>query len=371
METCRQFVFLLIHLFFVGVTSLLFPSNAAIGVNTIRIRRQAGYVYDRPSLSFDLPSQTTVGSTSTQATTVDRISAQQMYYAYPVPAGGSTSNGYSKTGTTGATSTATSGATGYNYDAAAKNTVTGTTGTADPSNYNIGYSGSGSASTVTSGGSAGYNYGSAAQNTVSDYTGGGTSIAVSGSGGYNYQIQNTGLQTNTNSTSTSYTASTSGLNSVLSTTSGSTKAPEYLPPTNIGRGNVDGSVTSNTQAGSGNISVRPSDSYIPPSTSVSTQQKTPSVTVTQTGGYIAPSVNVGTQTSIAPVPTPNSFYLVPNTGSQISNNQNTQTKVTEASSGTIQQTPNQEYLPPVITSSGMVSQRPVTPAAKYLPPVFK
>lgn len=370
METCRQFVFLLINLFFVGVTSLLFPPSAAIGGNTIRIRRQAGYVYDRPSLSFDLPSQTTVGSTSTQATTVDRISAQQMYYAYPAPAGDSTSNGYSNTGTTGATSTSISGATGYNYGAVAKNTATGTTGTADSSNYNIGYSGSGSASTVTTGGSAGYNYGGATQNTVSDYTGGGTSMAVLGSGGYNYQIQNTGLQTNTNAGSTSYTASISGLNSVVSTNSVSTKAPKYLPPTNIGGGNVDGSVTSNTQTGSGNIILRPSDSYIPPSTSVSTQQKIPSVTVTQTG-YIAPSVNVGTQTSIAPVSRPNSFYLAPNSGSQISNNQNIPTRVTETSSGNIQQTPNEEYLPPVITSSGTISQGPVTPAAKYLPPVFK
>ncbi|CAH2085674.1 unnamed protein product [Euphydryas editha] len=357
----------------VRATPLLFPPNAAVGVDIIRIRRQAGYVYDRPSLSFDLPSRTTVGSTSTQATTVDRTSAQQMYYAYPAPAGGSTTNvGYSNTGSIGATSTATSGASGYNYGAAALNTVTGSTGSAGVHTVNIGNSSSGSSSTVTSGDSAGYNYGGAIQNTVSVTSGVGASMATSGSGGYNYQMQNTGVQTNTNSGSTGYSAFTSGLNSVVSTNSVSTKAPEYLPPTNIGGGNVDGSITSNIQSGYGTVSVTPSDTYIPPSMLGYMPQKTPSVTITQTGGNVIPSVNVVTQTSSAPISTPNSSYLAPNSGSQISNTQNTQTRLTESSSGTVLQTPNQEYLPPVITSSGTISQGPVsTPAAKYLPPVFK
>ncbi|KAI8421048.1 hypothetical protein MSG28_008177, partial [Choristoneura fumiferana] len=63
----------------------------------VRIKRQSGYVYNRPSISFDLPSRATAAPTAgTQAPTVDRArgqGAQQMFYAYPAPAGGSVNIG--------------------------------------------------------------------------------------------------------------------------------------------------------------------------------------------------------------------------------------------------------------------------------------
>ncbi|XP_061704497.1 LOW QUALITY PROTEIN: zinc finger X-linked protein ZXDB-like [Cydia pomonella] len=85
----------------------------------VRAKRQAGYVYNRPSISFDLPPRTTGAPTQgTQAPNVDRTrgGAQQMFYAYPAPASGSVDIGYSTTGSTAGTTTTTAG--GYSYGGA-------------------------------------------------------------------------------------------------------------------------------------------------------------------------------------------------------------------------------------------------------------
>ncbi|XP_046967342.1 uncharacterized transmembrane protein DDB_G0289901-like isoform X2 [Vanessa cardui] len=329
MGTFVQYVLCLINLLLVGAIPNNLFSNAVFGVENIRLRRQAG------------------------------ISAQQMYYAYPAPTSGNTGNvGYSNTDSTGATSTENSGAAGYNYGSATQNTETGSTGGTDDSNINSGYTSSGT--TMTSGGSSGYSYSGGTQNTLSISHGGSTSLS-SGSRGYDYK--NTNLQTVPNSGSTGYSSSSSGSSSVIST-GVSTKAPEYLPPTNSGGGNIGLSVPSNIQTGT--ASVMPSDIYLPPT--VSMPQLTPSVTVEQTGGNAA-QVSGPTKTYIPPLNTPSSTYLKPSSGQQTSNVQNTQSQVTVTSTGNVQSIPTQEYLPPVITSSGK-SGSVFTPAAKYLPPVF-
>lgn len=90
----------------------------------VRVKRQAGYVYNKPSVSFNLPSQAPTDDApteSTQAPTVDRTQAQMMYYAYPAPqptvknsegSSGGPVIGYS-TGASAGTGAAS--AAGYNY----------------------------------------------------------------------------------------------------------------------------------------------------------------------------------------------------------------------------------------------------------------
>ncbi|XP_028026157.1 mucin-5AC-like [Bombyx mandarina] len=57
-------------------------SHEFLVTEIVRVKRQAGYVYNKPSIQFDLPSTSTV---STQEPNVDRTQAQQMYYVYPAP----------------------------------------------------------------------------------------------------------------------------------------------------------------------------------------------------------------------------------------------------------------------------------------------
>ncbi|KAM3967108.1 uncharacterized protein ACR2FA_011958 [Aphomia sociella] len=259
----------------------------------VRVKRQAGYVYDKPSISFDLPTRPS--TVSTQAPTVNRIQEQQMYYAYPVPASGDTVNiGYSSStvGPTAATSSSSASAGGYNYAV---------------------QSAGASASQASSGGASGYNY--EAQNSA---TSGSQSTLGARSTGYNYNVP------------TSTTTSTIQSGSV------STNAPKYLPPTLGGSSQVDTGVSVNVpsrgstsgppefasstpitiQSGSPGLVRVPDTNYLPPKpvppsgepSVIQTPSQTPSPTPAPnpTTGYLPPS-----SPGYSSVSTPAATYLPP------------------------------------------------------------
>lgn len=214
-----------------------------------RIRRQAGYIYNKPNIAFNLPSAQST-STSPEPSSI-RTQAQQMYYAYPVPSSSASGSndvvniGFSSTASTGAPGS-TTGTSGYNYE------------TQRISSNNGGNSGS-YASTVTAGvltqsapRITGYGYGTPSPTS----TVGSTSLLTSN--------VNQGISTN---------------------------APTYLPPTaNVGNVQESSSASSNSRGTSTIVEI--SDSYSPPMTSGSTQGSSVTSSLSQGNsadtGYLPP-----------------------------------------------------------------------------------
>ncbi|CAB3250405.1 unnamed protein product [Arctia plantaginis] len=330
--------------------TLVLKSNAAVIQNNVeedlrvRVRRQDGYVYNKPNISFDLPSQSTIEST--QAPTVDRILEQQMYYAYPAPAGGDAINIGSTTGpiisTTAAAPVSEGSSSGYNYQS-------------------------------STGGSGGYKY----ETPVPGPTETQANIAP--------QVSNTASQTILSSTA-SVTNSNSKANSEYnykapsptlsqtyqSSSEVSTSAPRYLPPVggsasislggegkiNIGSGSAASGagplIGSNiaTQTGSNSVGTL-SENYLPPLiNNVVSTSETPA------------SITINTQTnSRGSISVPSTAYLPPK--SSLSSTPLQALGLTNTSQNAASA---KEYIPPTNTekTSGTVA----TPTSGYLPPRF-
>lgn len=314
-----------IHLrFIIGVLYLtLLNSNVSSvtvretwTIQSLRVKRQEGYVYDKPSVSFDLPSRSTSEVTQTfstpsversQTSAIDRPQSQYMYYAYPVPSGGggdTVNIGYSSTSTSANTASVATGAGasggggGYNYE---------------PSNAGI----STTESNIGSG-QSGYSSGAS---TVAPST-----ISSSG-GGYNYESQ-----TSTSSGPTGYNFNSPG--PIVRSNQGgvtvtTTNAPQYLPPTGGSAASGAGK-NFNIPSGTGPT--------VPTPIPISTNPSTPDA------AYLPPSPSPNPVPQPQPAPSP-----APNPAPQ----------------------PPSGYLPPASSTPGARAQTTVsTPASTYLPPVF-
>lgn len=180
MEFNLKKVKLLFFFFIFEASSQLFPiqpsSHEFYVTEIVRVKRQAGYVYDKPSKLFNLPSKSS--NAPTETTNVDRTQEQYMYYAYPVPSDDSFPKPRQLSSTSGSTSNLGSG---YNYGTstnigAPRTTSTSGTISSDSSasilqtasgyNYNSpsrsigsGQISTASRSTATSSVSVGYGYG--------------------------------------------------------------------------------------------------------------------------------------------------------------------------------------------------------------------
>ncbi|XP_047504900.1 uncharacterized protein DDB_G0283357-like [Pieris napi] len=203
MDTRIPFIFLLISL----STSVLISNERgsnAYNRNIFRKKRQTGYMYEKPSISFDLPSRTTSIPATTQTQIVNQM---QMYYAYPVPSVANKDVGpSSSTGILDTEPITSTGTSGYNYQNQPRTEPVKTDG-------NIDYSNSGSQ--IVSG--SGYNYEKPTIG-MNDFNGNqkGVSYTSSGSGGYgNQNIAQTGnsYQNQNNIMQRGYTAK-----NVISTT---------------------------------------------------------------------------------------------------------------------------------------------------------
>ncbi|KAF9413996.1 hypothetical protein HW555_007949 [Spodoptera exigua] len=338
------------HYVYVLLPTLLFKSIATIPVQSagefveenlrVRVRRQDGYVYDKPSVSFDLPQRSTPAPT--QAPNVDRTLTQTMFYAYPVPAGGDS--------------------------------------------VNIGQTSKSSTTTATAGSSGGgYNYRSSA--------------AGSAAGGYDYSSQTSGTQINTGSQVTTGTQTTATGKQTASNTGSSqsssgyannvpsptlsptlqgssdvsTSAPKYLPPTDGGTSGASattgGSVSiggvsinsgsgqgyAGSTSGQGSSIGAPSDKYLPPLGTLPSGSSGTSIGGTVTGT----TTTTGSQTNAGgPVSVPSASYLPPNASASPAG----------ALSPQPAPAPQASYIPPAGTSSGTGTVSP--PASGYLPPSF-
>ena len=351
-----------LRFFYFLLLSLLFKCSATVPVQAVsefveeslrvRVRRQDGYVYDKPSVSFDLPQSRSTPA-PTQAPNVDRTLTQQMFYAYPVPAGGDTVNIGQTAGTTTTAATATPAeAAGGGYSDRSADT--------------------GSAS-------AGYNYGTsstgAQANTGSQVTTGSQATVTNTQIGYNTGLSQGGSGYPSNAPSPTLSPTLQGSSEV------STSAPKYLPPTasGTGGGTSTGGVVSiggvSVTSGSGQISTgtdtsmqtgsvrTPSESYLPP---LGTSN-------TATSGRTVTPISTNSQTSTGgSVSVPSSAYLPPNTSpSQPSpvpspGYGSSQPAAGPAPSPAPAPAPQPGYIPPSGTNSGTVS----TPASTYLPPSF-
>ncbi|XP_050562684.1 protein rtoA-like isoform X1 [Spodoptera frugiperda] len=311
----------------------------------VRVRRQDGYVYDKPSVSFDLPQRSTPAPT--QAPNVDRTLTQTMYYAYPVPAGGDTVNIGQTSKSTATTATA------------------GSSGTGGGGGYNYGSSGTGSAA-------GGYDYSSQTS---------GTQVNSGSQVSTGSQTTTTGSQTATN-TGTSQSSSGYGNNVPSPTLSPtlqgssdvSTSAPKYLPPTESGTsggsattgGSVSiGGVSINSGSGqgyAGTTSVQagsvgtPSDKYLPPLGTSTSGASGTSIGGTVTGTTAGIQTNAGGSVSI-----PSASYLPPNSSAPSAS-------PAGAPSPQPAPAPQTGYIPPARTNSGTGTVS--TPASGYLPPSF-
>ncbi|CAH3924836.1 unnamed protein product [Pieris brassicae] len=112
MDTRILFIFLLISL----STSVLIRNDRdsnAYTRNIFRKKRQTGYMYEKPTISFDLPSRTTSIPATTQTQIVNQM---QMYYAYPVPSVAKNDVGPSRsTGILDKVTKTSTGTSGYHY----------------------------------------------------------------------------------------------------------------------------------------------------------------------------------------------------------------------------------------------------------------
>lgn len=250
-----------------NVVSHVQSSEGILSLVNPRVKRQAGYVYDKPSISFDLPTRPTTAST--QAPTVDRPREQQMYYAYPAPAGGNTVNiGYSSST---ATSTASAAA------------------------------GDGAATGGTAGG--GYNY----QTQVTATTGSQGS-AGSGASGYKYNAP-----TSTPATPVSVPETVS------------TNAPKYLPPlSNGGSSGTNGGVSVNIPTTGGPVTTGrttiptstsavpiPDVNYLPPLSTPNPAPRPIPVDPALPSNYLPPNIETPNSPGQTSLPTPASTYLPP------------------------------------------------------------
>lgn len=369
-----------------------------------RVRRQTGYVYDKPSVSFDLPTRASSSTVTTQAPTVDRTQAQMMYYAYPAPASGGNAfdigatSGASGGGDGGATATASAGSlAGYSYGAP----NAGSTSSKPVPTTGILQVGSVQSSRP---GSAGYDY-----NTPSVGNGGASSGSAQASGrgslgyGYNappaggtavsngYQTSNAGSSQATNTGSNIVSAAryeynvpsnTQGLvGTAPSLPSVSTSAPGYLPPS-PNRGNLNnktpGLISTSTGAGTGGAVsgssatvTQPLDQYLPPAISK------PSPPVALADEYLPPNIQPNSPASTvsngSPInkevqggfgPRPSPGYIPPSQGqATLPVNNATPRPFAPAP-------PSAGYLPPVANPQAPALNSPSTPASSYLPPVL-
>lgn len=291
-----------------------------------RARRQAGYVYEKPSVSFDLPSQSTPAPT--QAPNVDRTLTQQMYYAYPVPATSDTANVGNTAGSAAtATSAGSAAGSGYNYGSSTSTNI----------GYNYG--------ATSTGNQANSVYQVA--NTGPQATGSGASNIGTSQGGYS--ATNSGASQGGYGYNAPSPTSTPNLQGSVEV---STNAPKYLPPTagssSIGGGANVGEVSINsgsrqiTSTGTVQMSPvnKPSDSYLPPKVATNTLSTGQTVTSTSTNSQ---TKNSGT------VSVPNMDYLPPVTSAP---------PAPAPAPAPVPVLPNANYIPPS------------KPATSYLPPSF-
>lgn len=312
----KCFYYTLTALLLIAIVPVQSASDFLDEVRGVRVRRQAGYVYEKPSVSFDLPSQSTPAPT--QAPNVDRTLTQQMYYAYPVPAAGDTANGGDTAGNAAAAASAAGSAAsgGYNYRSS--------TSTNDGYNYGSPSSGN-SGYQVANAGSQASGSGAANKGTSQ----GGYSSTSTGTSQGGYSASNTG----TSQGGYGYSAPSPNIQGSVEV---STNAPRYLPPA-AGSGSSgianDGGVSVNSGSrqvsSTGNVPARPvgkpSDSYLPPKVATNTISSGQTVTSTSTSSQ------------------------------------------TNSNSGTVS-VPNDDYLPPVISTSPAPAPVPVVPNSNYIPP---
>lgn len=330
--------------YFLFLTFVL-KSNAAVFQNRVgedlrvRIRRQDGYVYNKPNISFDLPSQSTTDST--QAPTFDRILEQQMYYAYPAPAGADGIKIGSTAGTkisTTATSASKGASSGYTYQSS----------TAGRAGYK--YLTPISGPTETQANTAPQVLNTVSKTVVSSTTSATNSNSKANTE-YNYKVPSPALP-----------------QSYQSSSEVSTNAPRYLPPaTGSTTGSLGGESEINTDSGSAisgaeqligsNIATQMgsvgtvSENYLPPLiNNIGSTSKTP-----------AP-VSISSQTSGA-ISVPSMAYLPPKSSPSSTSLQSLGVKNTSQNGETAK-----EYVPPVNT--GSQSGTGATPVSGYLPPLF-
>lgn len=189
MDVYLNFVGFILHFLIIKTScqiSLPASSHEFYVTEIVRVKRQAGYVYNKPNIPFDLPSRPM--NIPTQEPNIDRTHAQQMYYAYPVPAAGQSANtGYSSGSKVSSTASASNGG-GYDYGSQ-RGSISGTQSSSSESSQNI------NSGITTSTGATGYNYGGATITTnagqltslVSSQTiNTGSSMTSSGSSSYQY-----------------------------------------------------------------------------------------------------------------------------------------------------------------------------------------
>lgn len=362
----------------------------------IRVRRQAGYVYNKPSVSFDLPTRAPSVTATTQAPTVDRTQAQMMYYAYPVPAAGGNA------GNNGASSGPTTGIGGGSMATASAGISRGygasNAGQARPQFSPTSSFQTGSVQS-SSGGSSGYDY--SAQSVLNGpvTTGSAQQSNNAGSSGYGYnapsaggaQVSNNVESTQTSNSGSSQSGSTAGsgyeYNSPTNSESSgvapaidvSTNAPKYLPPSSGGSSNnilsspvLNQGETSGAVSGSLATVTQPLDQYLPPLIS---NPAAPAATVTDQ--YLPPNRQLDSPASLSSSnPSvnkevqgysgtgPSSNYIPPNLGES-------PLPVTNVTPRPFSPAPLSDgYLPPYSNSQPSAPNIPSTPASPYLPPVL-
>ncbi|CAG9787346.1 unnamed protein product [Diatraea saccharalis] len=378
----KKYTFVLIHFLLIKTSLLSVIAQKRVNKiwqpDNIRVKRQEGYVYDKPSVSFDLPTRP-----STVATVVpssDKTQSQYMFYAYPTPTKGpddTVNIGFSTTGATTAgtgtlapatiaaanigVSSSTSGTVGYNYGAPRPGSPGPQSGLCT-SGYNCdsvsSNTGSTQASSSTSG-MTGYNYGTSNSvstgsqsglcasgyncNTVSSNTGSTQSSSpTSGITGYNYGTPNPVSTGSESSLCTSgYNCNTISPNSGATQVTGtvSTNAPSYLPPLSTGSGSTSNAGVSVNRPSSPGSTV----SSVSIQTGANTVQPIPNNVLTVKpgdSGYLPPS-SPSLGTSPGRTSSPPSTPVIPS-----------------------------EYLPPVSLPGAGPTTTVSTPASTYLPPVF-
>lgn len=361
-----------ILVYILGLTipyGLSVPDSQFYMTEEVRVKRQAGYVYNRPSVPFDLPARAPSAPAPvpapppTQAPTVDRIQAQMMYYAYPAPPPAPASGGAPAAANSPAAAGGSSA--GYNYGSQAQGAGVAQTGAVQ------------SRGGVQAAGAAGYSYNTPASNSGSNAG----SFQTSSSGS---SQANAGAQGGTSSDSSGYSYEapkpTPAPQPNSESIGVSTNAPKYLPPLggdldvrDINAGSApaltaaagySGSTSSGNPgygAGGGPAAIPTvTDQYLPPLTQSNTENTLPS-----------PNVNIATntvgQTNGVPVEGPSAAYIPP--GPDRPPSSDVTPRPFAPPSPPSPPSPG-GYLPPVDTNISTNQGSVSTPASTYLPPVL-